>query len=455
MNISRIQQEFCDRIERKMSSQNKLNALAQQIKGTCKALGISYTLDVFREDYPHYLKQTKGAREDWIEGTLGVARQLFKARQLFPSDQAFSGWLGENGYDDFNKNDRAALINMGTSGHIEISRQVLKETGSWSYQLIWQEIDRRVPNVRKPTPTDPEPPKVEETTLPAVVSSNGTAEKGENSPEHGSEKKDLSSRNPLRNLPRAGEIWDVYRNNETKAELVKAMAKRGSGELWELILAALDNGFLKQNSVSNRGGFVLRMLFPKTPPRGEFSTINLSNARTREFAKKVIMPTAIACREQILAEPQRAEEICNEYRRKQQQKKHSQTEQVKRTVALSKLSANQQEIIAYGQTLWPYEPNGVNDYDWDQVRAACWYFLNLQSCLSISTDNSPGSVALTIRTSIKYLLEYCSFREKGLGKARDVIRLVKHITFLWDANPEGRCSWPHFPVLSGIEGKWD
>ena len=196
------------------------------------------------------------------------------------------------------------------------------------------------------------------------------------------------------------------------------------------------------------------MLFPEAPPRGEFSALDLTNAKTRELVKNVIMPAAVACREQILSEPQRAEEICNEYRRKRQEEKRSQAEQAKHTIALSKLPTNQQQIVAYGEILWPYDPNGVNDYDWDQVRAACWYFKNLQSALSISTDNSQGSVALTIRTSIKFLLEYCSFRWKGLERVRDVIKLVKHITFLWDAHPEGRCNWPHFPI-GGIEGKWD
>src|SRR5258708_37791049 len=80
-------------------------------------------------------KRTQFGRREWIEGTVGLAENFWKARQQFAVNQEFSIWLGNNNLDYFGKNDRAALISIG--GNIKLTKCVLEETMSVSYRRIW------------------------------------------------------------------------------------------------------------------------------------------------------------------------------------------------------------------------------------------------------------------------------------------------------------------------------
>jgi hypothetical protein len=67
-----------------------------------------------------------------------------------PGDNAFGAWLGQNGHDHVNKDDRAALINM--TSNFSLARIMLEETGRSSYQLIWlHEMKSRYLSAKKPT----------------------------------------------------------------------------------------------------------------------------------------------------------------------------------------------------------------------------------------------------------------------------------------------------------------
>ena len=365
--------------------------------------------------------------------------------------------------DEFGHQDRAALIRMGE--HLDVTRSVLAETKSQSYQLIWRdEIQPRFTSVSKPGDAQPEEEKATESTPTEAVPGNGVCKNDANlghlnGSDRGGDVK-MSENNPLRKYPRAEEVWATYSHQRTRAALGKAMEKRGSGDLWELILAAIDSGFVRDTNISSHNGFVLRMLFPEAPPRGEFSKLDLSDGKTRTKVKEIIMPAAIACREQILAQPHRVEEICTDYRKKQKDEAQAKIEQEKRARAVSQLPQNQEEVIMYGKTLWPR--GEYDEYEYDQLRAAVWYFICIRDALSATRDNSPKAVALTIRLTIKHLWEYCRFRAPELDRKaggdaagmRSVIELIKSITILWDQNPAALCQWPHFPI-GGIEGKWD
>ena len=89
-------------------------------------------------------------KKQWIEGTLELIAGLDDGRNRFSSDQTFGKWLDENGYDDrITRHDRSALLNMAK--HPDITREVLEQTHSRSWQLIWRdEIQPRLPNARQP-----------------------------------------------------------------------------------------------------------------------------------------------------------------------------------------------------------------------------------------------------------------------------------------------------------------
>jgi hypothetical protein len=72
---------------------------------------------------------------------------MYGAREQFASDREFGQWLKDYGYDFYNKNDRAALVAMGSD--IPTMRAVLTKTTFRSYQLIWRENKARFPIDRK------------------------------------------------------------------------------------------------------------------------------------------------------------------------------------------------------------------------------------------------------------------------------------------------------------------
>ena len=86
------------------------------------------------------------ASDQWVEKTIALAIELKEARDEYGSnDTAFGQWLVDNNCNDLDKNQRGALIKFAE--HVELTRQVLKETSSRSLQLIWRnEIKPRLTN---------------------------------------------------------------------------------------------------------------------------------------------------------------------------------------------------------------------------------------------------------------------------------------------------------------------
>jgi hypothetical protein len=401
--------------------------------------------DSIRANY----KRTQFGRREWIEGSLDLARNFWKARQEFDDNQEFSVWLVKNDLDYFNKDDRAALINMGED--IELTKRVLEETRLFSYQLIWRDdikprllIDKntasipvQVSNQQKPAEIPANSSNGAEKNLPIIVHLPAGRQRG------------MSERNPLAEKPRAEEVWNRYHGRKTRAALVKAVKHPGGNELWSLILTAIDQGFLKETN-SETNTFSARMLFTEAPPnRGFLTNLDLATSKGRTFVKDVLMPAAIINREAILAEPDRIEQIIDEYRQAQRVEAHKQAQEREVQKAVSRLPAGQQQVVVYGETFWPPTDSM---YDYDQLRAAVWYFRNVSGLLSDGRDNSVGSVAIGIRQSIKFLSEYATFRSDQ-KKMQTIFSLVRNITLVWEQNPNAECKWPMYPI-GGEEGKW-
>jgi hypothetical protein len=96
-------------------------------------------------------RQEAEGRKLWIEGTLEIVTILHDARKRFSSDQAFGTWLANDGFDEecLTRHDRSALLNMAID--LDITSEVLAQTHSRSWQLIWrEEIQPRLPSGRQP-----------------------------------------------------------------------------------------------------------------------------------------------------------------------------------------------------------------------------------------------------------------------------------------------------------------
>ena len=94
------------------------------------------TLDSLAAGIKADLERTEHGRNEWIEGTLGLAAKLKQARGEFGSNAAFSKWIADNAIS-INHQDRAALINMAEN--LDLARENLRNTKRSSWQHIWNE----------------------------------------------------------------------------------------------------------------------------------------------------------------------------------------------------------------------------------------------------------------------------------------------------------------------------
>jgi hypothetical protein len=110
----------------------------------------------------HGRLQAEKGRREWIEGSLGLAEKLRKAKEIYPSPAAFSRWLSDHGCGEevLPHHARAALIKMGH--HLTAARDALERVPSWSWEVIWRNELGHLTNVRK-SAFD------EEMSVPAVI----------------------------------------------------------------------------------------------------------------------------------------------------------------------------------------------------------------------------------------------------------------------------------------------
>ena len=118
-----------------------------------------------------FARARNGDRE-WIEGSLEAAQGLVEARNRFSDHIGFNRWLLDNGHDHVNKDDRAALINMGQNPRMMCI--VLEETDRRSYQLIWLENKNRFLSAKITTEKDRPTPETAPTPSTALLGSVST-----------------------------------------------------------------------------------------------------------------------------------------------------------------------------------------------------------------------------------------------------------------------------------------
>lgn len=90
----------------------------------------SGTLDRAVKPLRAALDRWHAATEQWVNATMELADELWRAREKFASNQAFGVWLAQNWLDDLGRDERAALINIGK--HPQVSRDALTQINSRS-----------------------------------------------------------------------------------------------------------------------------------------------------------------------------------------------------------------------------------------------------------------------------------------------------------------------------------
>jgi hypothetical protein len=114
--------------------------------------------------------------------------------------------------------------------------------------------------------------------------------------------------------PRATEIYAIFLNKEARATLGRVWRGKHGQKIWELLVKALDEGLLARN---NRAFSTpsLWLLFPSTPAVKVFEDLDdLRDQNQLSRVRDVVLPFMIDCRDKLMADPERAEEILTQCR---------------------------------------------------------------------------------------------------------------------------------------------
>jgi hypothetical protein len=395
-------------------------------------------------------EQTQHGRLQWIEGTLKLAFALAEGRNRFPSNKAFGSWLGENDHDHIGHQDRAALISMVSDDAIKTTRIVLTETQRTSWRHIWEEeIEPMLPivgnTVRVSEPAiEPQetasPALPEETALPFSIGSNASPPS-------------IPRRSPFYGWERAAEVQEIYQDPHTRTAIGKIVNARGGGDLWSMILTALDEGFLKQTNftIGDCRRLSLRILFPDERAKLYCRNVDLWTGPARKRVRELILPTMIANKDAILAAPAQIGQILNraQYEARQQP---ALARLVERRAALPK---HEHEVVMYGETFWPNPNPAQVEYTYDQCRAACWYFHETNQLYEVTAgggDSVVGRVRMML-FSVRWFAEYADREMTGdeRDKIKMVFRLIHGMARAMENNPKGEIKRPPTPTS---EGEW-
>jgi hypothetical protein len=244
---------------------------------------------------------------------------------------------------------------------------------------------------------------------------------------------------PFYGFPRAAEAFRVYTNKKRRSLIGASIRKRGGRDIWELILAAIDAGLLTPTDAGGGGHLQEKLsikvaLFPWLPVSPLSKRYDLRNPRDREAVRDLVLPVAIANKDEVMANPDILEQLV--YNERQQRAQEKQTEQ-----ALANLGPGESPIIIYGKIMWPRPNNKVGEYSFDQACAAARSFRDLDKYMK----GSAQSKAIQIRNSTKWLRRHCASVISCPTERSNIERVYALIhgmaTFL-EESPDGECRWP-------------
>jgi hypothetical protein len=377
------------------------------------------------------------------ESILPMARGLVAARLKYPSNQEFGCWFDQSPYAEVvtNHTMRAALIYLGE--HDEIAAPIIQNCRTVDPVAIAAAVTAIAESFSQKVKTPRVPPSTPE--LPTAIA---RATEGAESPvPEAVPPTSISRRSPFYGLPRADEVAAIYLAKETRVDLGKLIKARGGKEVWSLVLAFIDAGFLTPTKLAFTKAS-LRILFPPAD-RAYCKRHDLTIARQREHVRDHILPAMIACRDKLLAAPERIGEILAEHENAQRADQRAAAHSVRRATAVKALPSIEQELVMFGQTVWPRLDNSQGEYDYDQVRAAVWTFRDYEAWNVLAQENTK-SHAMRIRNSLRYFGEYVDRTDRN-NPVRKIISLMLWFSYLMEKHPGAECKWPMYPH---IEGQW-
>lgn len=396
-------------------------------------------LDTVAADYRAGRAMTEQGRELWIAGTLKMMDALAAGRAAFPSDVDFSVWLAENELDDLGRNDRAALLRM--AAHRTLAEQVLRESDRNSYHWIWlTEMQSRIHHAMKPDSTEtssaisPESASVAEVSRETPVATEASDSK---------EVAKVDRRDAFYGRARAAEVSAVLSNWETRRTVVSLLKNKNTAkEIWTLLLWSIDHGFLTKDTAGSVKAPTLRLLFPALPVRIA-DRFDLSSTKSRREIRERILPAVEAHRDAILADPSLFLDIIRSHWLALDAKKQAENAEAKVAAARQAMADGEEEVVLYGQRLWPQVDARIT-YTYGEVCAAAWTFRDLLNW--IGSQETPKGRAILIKRTTRWLAGLA--KETSAESVRRTLTLIAQIATYYEQSPDGVVIYPTSPKSS-------
>lgn len=382
---------------------------------------------------------------------LPMAHGLADARRAYRANQEFGAWLGHSPYCDIEKDDRAALIKIAE--HAAFATKFIKATRYVSPRMIWNTMRELLPSSHdaKTAPVvDKDPQTTENAASEQATATDAPAPPPATAPETGRTQRVAPHRSPLHSLYRVEDVLAVITHKDTRTTLNKLKERRDFAQIWGLILKALDAGLIQPSNtkiaVPN-----LRLLFPFGSGRFYWRT-DLTDKKTRDHVSSTILPLMIAHKEALFAAPQNLEQIIADAQRKQVKDQQTAVLEGRTSRALAAMPADEQEVIMFGQRMWPLVPGEtIGTYDFRTLQVAIWKFTDLNRWLMLG-DKSAHGRAIMIRNSTKWDRHFIGELTKGTDIAIKIDRiysLVHALCSLMEQHPDGECKEPMTPLVLG------
>jgi hypothetical protein len=119
----------------------------------------------------------------------------------------------------------------------------------------------------------------------------------------------MTDRCGFADAPRAEEFYAIFRSKDARATLGHIWQGKHGRAIWKLMVKARDAGLLVEHDRSFRTASLL-LFFPSLPSTGKY---DLENPEHLAYIRDRSLPAMIACRDKLLINPERTQEIVNEY----------------------------------------------------------------------------------------------------------------------------------------------
>ncbi|HEY1861513.1 MAG TPA: hypothetical protein VGG61_14225, partial [Gemmataceae bacterium] len=150
----------------------------------------------------------------------------------------------------------------------------------------------------------------------------------------------------------------------------------------------------------------------------------------------------IACKDAVLERPRDLEMIVNAYFAKKDAARRAEATAARLERQLGELPPDQQEILMYGERLWPRPENAL--YGYKELRSAIWCFRDLERWVQ---GADIGSRALRIRYIAGHFQSFARHELDGdsQAKSENLAGAISRLSRLLERNPEAECRFPPSP----------